>query len=553
MTDITLPGERQVGHLTLLRQERKIGMAEFNALSKSEQLNIIHQHQGKKKYDLILNSGHAEELVPQLHPQEVYLTVNDLGADDSSELLALASPEQINLLLDLDCWDNDRLSPVLSLHWLQLLLGTGEEKVSQLVVNIEPEILALFLKKHLVIRRGIEAYDDDDAENAYRLESLYDIDYHSEDAAKTIGALLNIWMVKEQESYLLIMEMIRSEQLTTLEEEMFQSRNNRLLDLGILPTSEARELYTHVDPANFTPGGKSDYRIEAEEQNNPAAILTLAEPDNLLADILAGGVSQEQAIELLMLANRKLSADNVDLSSAQQLGEAIQSVYDTLNLALEYLTANDIQKAEQIFATTYLLRLFQLGHSLIQERLTRAKSLAKSPLYSLLDYQEFLFIDSLLQSPPALYFYGDEDCPGSLEPIKTLKDLELLDMRLAQISALLDQFTHNFSELLPQQDGLEDEIANEELPTLAQLFITAVANQLLGLGFSANPLLPEDLAQLKSSSFENGQLSPEFAAGFAQSFPALNEDCRFFIDFCLALWEDSLLEPQACAFLLVED
>ena len=340
MTKIPLPEKRQVGHLTLLRQGRDISLTEYNALTTDEQLQMIHQAQGRQKYDLLLNSQHIEKLVPQLHPQELYLTINTLGAEYSTELLALASTEQLTTLLDLDCWDEDILSPVLSLYWLELLLNTGEDKVCQLVRQMEPEILTLFLKKHLIITRGLEAYDDDNAENAKRMEGIYDIDYGSENAAKVIGAILNIWQGREQESYLLIMEMIRGEGMTVLEEEVYQSRSNRLLDLGIIPAIEAREIYTYIEPETFSPGGKGNFHLESDNLNNPAALLASAEPHNLLAEILNGGINHDMASELLFLANRKMSADKTDVADAASLAETLQATYDTLNLALEAIKPN---------------------------------------------------------------------------------------------------------------------------------------------------------------------------------------------------------------------
>ncbi len=338
MTKITLPTERQVGHLRLLRHAREINLAEFNKLTSPEQLDIIRSVPGKEKYNLITNAHQADKLVPKLHPQEIYLLVNELGAEDVPELLNLASPEQINLLLDMDCWDGDNLSSVLTLHWLELLLNTSHEKICQLIRDLEPEILALFLKKHLTITHGIEVFDSDEIDNAKRLESLYDIDYASEKAAKVIGALLRIWMEQEQDCYLLVMEMIRSELLTCLEEEVYQTRNNRLLDIGILPGIEAKSLYTYVAPDQFTPGGKVNFQLEAEELNSPKGLLANAEPCNLLADILAAGIDHAAACELLLLVNRKMSADNIDLSAVREVSETIQSTYDTLNLALEYLS-----------------------------------------------------------------------------------------------------------------------------------------------------------------------------------------------------------------------
>ena len=537
MTKISLPAKRQVGHLTLLRQERKISLDEYNALTTDEQLSIIHQAHGKQKYDLLINAQKVEILVPQLHPQELYLTINELGAEYSTELLMLASPEQITTLLDLDCWNKDSLSVVLSLQWLELLLSTGEEKVRQLARQLEPELLVLFLKKHLTIIRGLEAYDDDDAENARRLESIYDIQYHSETAAKVIGAILNIWWEHEQKNYLLIMEMTRSEGLSVLEEEVYQARNNRLLDLGIIPTHEAKAIYGYLNPETFSPGGKPDFHLEADNLQHPAALLANAEPHNLLADILANGIDHESASELLFLVNRKMSADNIDLSETKQVAETLQSTYDTLNLALEFLAGTDANKAEQIFHSTYLLQLFQLGHSIIKKRLIRAEKITGNPVYPFLDYPELLFIDSLLQSPAFLYREAGGDKPSHLQLISSIKILELIDQRLEQIASLEKLFNTDLPFELPE---LEAEL--DDQPTLSGIFMTAVANQLLGRGFSPAPLTITDLPQLKSQTFIDNQLSNNFRKDIHNSMKHLAENCDFFVEFCLDTWEDIFQE-----------
>ena len=538
MTKITLPTEKQVGHLTLLRQEREISLTEFNALSTAEQLDIVRQRRGKEKYALLTNAKNAAQLVRQLHPQEIYLTINELGPHDSTELLALASPEQVTLLLDLDCWEGDQLSPVLSLRWLELLLGTGEEQACRLVRELEPEILALFLKKHLTILRGIEVYDDDDAENANRLESIYDIDYTSEDAAKVVGALLKIWQEREQDSYLLIMEMIRSEILPVLEEEVFQTRNNRLLDLGIMPAGEAQSLYAYIDPAHFSTGGKTDFLVESENIQNPKALLALAEPYNLLADILAAGIRHETACELVLLVNRKMSADAIDFSAAKQVHEALQSTYDNLNLALEFLAGSDSGKAEEIFTTTYLIRLFQLGHSLLQQRIAKAQKIAAGFIYPYLDYPELLFIDSLLETPACFYRAASADKPSDLRAIRTLKDLQLIDRRLEQISSLEELF----SLRLPFRLSTHEE--QSEQPSLSQIYITAIANQLLERPYAPAPLSVSDLYSLRQKTIVNDQLDENFRKYFHQQLNREHENCAFFGVFCLELWEDNLLSTE---------
>ncbi len=532
MTEISLPAKRQVGHLTLLRQNRKISLAEYNTLTTDEQLHMIHQAQGKQKYDLLINAQQVEKLVPQLHPQELYLTINELGAEYSTELLMLASTEQLTTLLDLDCWDEDNLSPVLSLYWLELLLSTGTEKICQLARQMEPEILTLFLKKHLIILRGLEAYDDDDAENAKRMEGLYDVEYFSENAAKIIGAILKIWMEQEQESYLLIMEMIRSENTSVLEEEVYQTRSNRLLDLGIIPSIEAREIYSYRDPETFSPGGKSDFHLESDNLQNPAALLAQAEPHSLLAEILAGGVDHNLASELLFLANRKMSADNIDIADPGYVAETFQSTYDTLNLALEFLAGMDLDKADKIFHNTYLLHLFQLGHSLIKKLQTRAEAISTGQIYPFLDYPELLFIDSLLLTPATLYQETADNEGNQLQPITSVKGLERVEHRLTQVESLQDLFASKLPFTLPQSER-----DMEECPSLSGLFLTAIANQLLEKDFAPTPLAMTDLPLLKEKTFIKEQISATFCQDIHESMQQLAPDCTFFVQFCLDSWE----------------
>lgn len=536
MTRINLPTERRIGHLKVLRQGRKLTLKEYNALTLAEQLDMIRQARGKQKYDLILNAEKAEILTPQLHPQELYLTVNELGAEYAVELLMLASPEQITTLLDLDCWNDDSLSEVLSLHWLGLLLNTGEEKICQLVNHLEPELLALFLKKHLTIIRGLEAYDDDEMENAKRMESIYDIEYASEDAAKIIGALLQILLRKDQDSYLFLMEMIRSENFSILEEEVYQARNNRLLDIGFFPKNEAREIYTYLDPERFSVGGKKDFILESESLQHPGALLNYAEPRALLTEILSTGIDPALASELSMLANRKMSADSIDVASSEAVTEELQSVYDTLNLALEYLAGNDLSKAEKIFRSTYLLHLFQFGYSLIHQRQLSAKKIFTGPVGPLLDVPEQLFVESLLERPACIYHAACEDTPGQVKPLTTLKDLELADLKLAQLLSLQALFAEELPFTL-----VEMEYPDDQAPPLSTRFMTAVANQLLGNSLCLLPISAGNLPLLKNMTFREDKLHPEFQAEVHKLVTTLTENCHFFSKFCLECWLDDFI------------
>ena len=292
---------------------RRPDAAALNRMSRDERLGLIRSSSGRAKYDLLLDARDGAELAPLLHPQEIYLCINAIGPEYASELLLLTSTEQFTTLIDLDCWEGDRLDPAASLKWLALLLETGEEKACRTLVEMEPELVTLMLKLFIRVTAGPEVYDSDDADaNANRLEGLYDIEYRDEEAAKIVGGLLQMLQKNVEQVWIQLLELVRGEFDSTLEEEVYRLRGNRLLDYGFSAPAEARSLYTRVDPATFVPLGGKDYNRATADLASPAALLRLAEPGGLLAEILAGGIDHDLASELSMLANRKLAADLIN-------------------------------------------------------------------------------------------------------------------------------------------------------------------------------------------------------------------------------------------------
>ena len=528
--------------------------AAFHQLPVKEQLSQIHLAHGKEKYRLIIDSSKPEVLVPRLHPQELYLTINDLGAEDSLELISLASGAQITLILDLDCWDADTLNPEASLSWLEFLSHCDEEKICQLARETEPDILALMLSKHLTIIRGLEAYDDDDAENAKRLESIYDIDYTSEDAAKVIGSLINIWQEREQNHFLQIMEIIRCENMSVLEEEVYQRRSARLLDLGIIPTLEARKIYAWTNPETFVAGGKKSFHLEADTLASPIALLKTATPHHFLAAVLEGGISHDTACEMLHLINRKFSADRIDLSSTTDIRTALQETYDILNLALEYLSDKKPDKAEEVFNTTWLQRLFQLGHSLVLHRQRRAEKIKKNPLFVYFDASETLFIDLLTQQPARHYCEGCTECPAEISAINTMNQLCLIDERLSQLETLVDLLAGHFAGLI---DSLPPQLS--DISSFSGILMTALANQLSGRDFSPDPLGFDDLTALKKQTLRDNQPTADFTAIVYNCIPDGHTSGVFLANLCLERWVDffrcfdeTSSPPTLQGFLLID-
>jgi hypothetical protein len=543
-------------------EQARISPAELNRLPQAERLEIIRNSHGKAKYEMLLNATDAAELTPLLHPQEIYLTVSAIGPEFSSELLAMATTEQITTLIDLDCWEEDHIDPKTTLEWLSLLLECGDEKVCRTITEIEPELVALMLKAFLRVVAGPEAYDtDDDVGNAKRLEGLYDIDYRDEESAKIVGGILKALQRTEEKAWIQLLELVRSELDSVLEEEVYHSRSNRLLDFGFMSPAEARSIYASVDPETFSPATGKQFDIEAEGIQNPLPLLRLAQPGGILAEVLASGIDHSLATELCLLANRKMAADLVDFSREESISATLSQLYAGLNLGLEQLANQDVERAAEIFRDSYLQQIFQIGHSLVKVLAERGKALLGTAAGKLLDGPYRRFIESLQLNPPE-FFCGIRvgDSQQAVE-ISTLSQLGHIESILQQIE--LQQ--RIFSELLsldPNQSESFDlsgcNIETEADLTLSDLFLTALANQLLGGDFTPQPLAVCELRTLHRLLVQDSKLNPQLVEQIRTQIDARLPGASTFADYCLEIWqeefcqlEENELDPRYLSGLII--
>ena len=119
----------------------------------------------KERLEFILNSPDPREQVAQLPETDLFLTVKELGIQESVDLISLATPEQTIHLLDLDLWEKDQLNKEKIVVWLETLEACGEEKLKQLFETLDSElVVALFQKLIRVVK--IENPDDDFSEES---------------------------------------------------------------------------------------------------------------------------------------------------------------------------------------------------------------------------------------------------------------------------------------------------------------------------------------------------------------------------------------------------
>jgi len=542
---------------------RTLSSKEYNALPFAERLDMVRRAAGRRKFDLIIDAADAERIVQVLPAQETYLLLRELGPDDAAELFAMSSTEQLTFFMDMDGWNEDRMEGESLDRWMEFLLEGGEEKVLKTFHEMDFELLVLLFKKRITILRGPEAYEDEDQKpEIAALTGGYDLEFNDPEKAKVTAALLDVLARKEMEFYVRLLEGVRWEHESALEEEVYRFRSGRLQDHGFPDPFEARRIYAGVDPDAFDPRrtGWSPLRPE-EEAPAPGFVMTVARPRDLLAEILSEGIDSETSWELTFLLNKVMTADSVDPGEADQVRAAMEDVFRAINIALEYRCGADMEGAAKLFGGSYIENLFRIGFSLTLGLRRRAQEILRSPVGPWLDPPFRAFVDALNRPKPCLFEGLSEEGRGGERPFANLKDIRVAGKWLDRLGTIRTLFEERFPFDLPNREevdlsGCHPDNADEL--TLSDLFLTALANRLLGRDFYPHPLRRGDLPLLHDRLCSEETLLEDLIRETVSWLASLEEGAGAYGEYCLEILKEDFcslnrdeIDPRYVSGLIV--
>jgi len=135
--------------------------------------------EGRNLLDRILNTPRLEQVVPKLQPGLLHRVIQTCGLEDCGELVALATPEQLAHIFDLDLWraaragldeqfDADRFGV-----WIEVLLEAGAAAAAQKLAGMEVDLVVTGLAQHMLVydRAAVTPYETLDGEqvDVYRI------------------------------------------------------------------------------------------------------------------------------------------------------------------------------------------------------------------------------------------------------------------------------------------------------------------------------------------------------------------------------------------------
>jgi len=536
---------------------------EFNSLTLAEQLRTLQRCDASQKVRLLIDATNGEELVSELPEQDLYLAVKELGPEYLPELLAMATPEQWTAFFDFDCWVGDQFDAAKAREWLLLMLEGPEEHIVDSLKRMNFELLILLVKKNVKVLGGPEDIDDEDARlEATKRDGGYLLDFVDEESSKLYGLLLDLLFRNEPDFFHYLVEMVRNETASLIEESVYQQRAGRLLDAGLPDPFAAAAVYAWLDPDSFSPTAETKLPLGGGDATvSPGFALALGSPAGLLAEVLAAGVDGDQAWELACLVNKVAMADQIDLGDLEAVRAAIGKTYGLLNLALEELHATVDLPAGKLFKEVYAEHLFQLGFSHTLRLQRRAMALQATTIGPYLDGPFRALVDALRHRQPRFYQGLENPERGGLRPFTGRQDLRLCAEWLDRLEVQRRLFEECFEFALPEPsscdlDGCQPAAADEL--TLAGWFLTALANRLLGRPFRPEPIAQADLVELHALVSLDGRVDPRLREQTLTWLESLVPGAAGFGAYCLDRWEEEFcsvasadLDPRYLGGLIV--
>ena len=137
---------------------------------------------GRHLLDRILNTPRLEQVVPRLQPDLLHRVIRTCGLEDCSEIVALATPEQLAHIFDLDLWraarpsldeqfDADRFG-----LWIEVLVEAGATVAAQKLAGMDVDLVVAGLAQHVLVydRAAVTPYETLDGEQVEVSRALDD-------------------------------------------------------------------------------------------------------------------------------------------------------------------------------------------------------------------------------------------------------------------------------------------------------------------------------------------------------------------------------------------
>jgi hypothetical protein len=322
-------------------------------------------------------------LIQSMAGEDLYFLVHHIGPDDALPVMALASNEQWEYLMDMEVWVKDQLDSHQMTQWLNRLKKADADRFTHWIAHHKQEELNLYLFRNIELHVREYEQDPGDIDDAYFTEDqTYYIrmrpypkamEKHQKARDLFIKDLLNRLSVYDFTLYRNFL--LASDALVPAEaeEELHRLRSIRLAEKGLLPFHEAIGVYQPLKAADLSRRGpKTDsfdgrmvdtypLPIEPERPADDADLFT-----QTLAQIHDGPTLNRLQAEFAGLCNQVIAADGIQIREKKTLTHIVQKVGGYISIGLEKAALETAQKVPYVKANMLvdhlLADIFRVGY-----------------------------------------------------------------------------------------------------------------------------------------------------------------------------------------------
>ncbi len=357
----------------------------------NKQRKAILSLPAEKALNRIFDSPQPAAIVHSFPEEDFYFFINDIGVEDSLQLLSLASDKQKEYIFDIEAWEKDRISINNITKWLALFLTADPQRFVRWFLNRKTEFIEFYLFKNIEVR--IREHDQDPSifsDDFFTLDDVFyikfidlSVDIESESNFITNRNEFLSNFLDELSAYdHNIFQHILLETFTVIpaeyEEEAFRLRNVRLAEKGFLPFDEAIGIYQPLKPEALS--GQRTKNITDNSEEKPYIPVSyysteMLKEHNLFTDSLKkikkDDILQQIQVELAGLANQIIVADQKVIKNKEELNDIVKKTCGYISIGLKLLTEKgaelDENRAVALIRKFPLSKIFRVGYGLVLE------------------------------------------------------------------------------------------------------------------------------------------------------------------------------------------
>ena len=416
------------------------------------------------------------EVLQELPVETLYLALKEADGETAMWLLENAQPNQVQGIMDLDCWDGSEFKADRALLFFENMALLEAPKLFIYMKEVDPEFVVRCLMELCEVQDYDPQNPPEQDENGILLSPDNKYALLFKNAEPQHQEAVRQWLDKLSSTSLDLMrrhlESCKWEQISDLEEFAYQIKKGRLEDMGFVDYYEAIGLYGRGTAISLKekliqePLDKDQklkvrsYEDYGDGNVDPADIeMWLPKPikgailgSGFVSDCIAMISSQELKEvllqEILRSVNAGLSADRVLHLDLEQIRKSSERARKYLDLGLSYLAEGNRERGALMLERQSVSDIHRLGWLCAQDLVAAALTVATKASADFFPEIDAQFLQSLQGRHPELNAKILKDLGATSETLIDLASLLKAGQRLAHMSALHKYFAEDLAKTL---------------------------------------------------------------------------------------------------------